>query len=229
MLFPGIGESFVSPRFRLMFALAICLLLLEPMLPRIPAPPEAIPELIKMICYEIIIGLFFGTLLRFLLSTLEATGSVIAIQTGLSNATILSPALAIQSPLVNAFLSAIGVTLLFVSGMDAMLLRGVVSIYDVFPPGGVLMPGDMAQTVIQMANKSFTVGIELAMPFLVIGILMYVALGIMQKLMPQVQLFLIALPIQIWGGFALLSITIAGIMTIWLQYADKTIGAILSP
>jgi flagellar biosynthetic protein FliR len=218
ILFPGIGEPYVSARIRLLLAFSLSFLLMEPLLGRIPMPPEAIPDLFKMLGYEILIGLFFGTMLRMLLSALESAGAVIALQTGLSNAQVLNPSLAIQSTLASAFLSITGVTLIFVTGLDQVMFRSLIAIYDVFPPGGTPMPGDMAQTVIQMTNRSFVLGIELAMPFLIMGLLMFMALGIMQKLMPQVQLFLVALPVQIWGGLGLFGITLAGIMTIWLQY-----------
>jgi flagellar biosynthetic protein FliR len=132
--------------------------------------------------------------------------------------------MATQSPLSTAMLSTVGATLIFVTGLDGMLLRSMVGIYDVFPPGGELMPGDMAQTVIQMTNRSFVLGIELAMPFFVMGLLMYMALGMIQKLLPQVQLFLVAMPIQIWGGLFLFSLTISGIMTFWLSYFDSTLA-----
>lgn len=224
MLMPGIGESFVPVRSRLMFAFAFCFLLLEPMLGRLPAPPETISGLVHSITYEIVIGLFFGILLRILMSTLEATGMVISIQSGLSNATILNPALAAQSPLPSAFLAIVALTMIFVTGLDHMLLRSLVSLYDVFPANGDLMPGDMAQLLIQTVNKSFTMGIELAMPFFVIGLLMYIALGIMQKLLPQVQLFLVVLPVQVWGGLTLMALTTAGIITLWLRYFDATVG-----
>ncbi|MDX2028219.1 MAG: flagellar biosynthetic protein FliR [Alphaproteobacteria bacterium] len=227
MLFPGIGENYVPPRMRLMLALTISFLLMTPMLPRLPAPPADISELTRIVGYEIMIGLFFGTLLRLIVSTLETVGSVIAFQTGLSNATILNPAQAAQSPLASAFFSVVGLTLIFVTGLDHFLLRGLVSLYDLFPPGGAFMTGDMAQSIIQTVSRSFVVGIELGMPFLVIGLLMYVAIGMMQKLMPQVQLFLVVLPIQIWGGMALIGLTIAGILTMWLRYFDSSVGSLL--
>ncbi len=66
-----------------------------------------------LIGYEVVIGLFFGTLLRMLISSLETAGTVIGMQTGLSNATILNPALAAQSTLPSAMLSVVGVTLHF--------------------------------------------------------------------------------------------------------------------
>jgi flagellar biosynthetic protein FliR len=195
------------------------------MLPRLPAPPESISGLVHCIGYEVMIGLFFGTLLRMMMSVLETTGMVIGLQSGLSNATVMNPAMATQSPLPSAFLSVVGLTMIFVSGLDHMLFRSMVALYDVFPPNGEVMPGDMAQLIIQTMSKSFTVGVELAMPFFVIGLLMYIALGLIQKLLPQVQLFLVLLPVQIWGGLTLLSVTAAGIITLWLRYFDTTLGA----
>ena len=229
MLFPGIGEAYVSARMRLMLALWLSVLMLGPLLPRLPPPPAQMPELARLLVFEIMIGLFFGTLLRLSLSVLETTGTMIGIQTGLSNATILNPALAAQSPLPSALLSIIGLTLIFVTGLDHMILRSIVGLYDAFPAGGELMPGDMAQAIIQGTAHSFLLGVELAMPFFVMGLLMYVALGLMQRLMPSVQLFLVGLPVQIWGGLTLLGVTLASIMLLWLQSVDATLAPLVTP
>ena len=225
MLFPGIGESYVPPRTRMIFACMICLLLLEPMLPRLPAMPTAPAELARLISYEIIVGLFFGTLVRLAVSALESTGMIIGIQTGLSSATMLNPALATQSPLPSAFLSTAGLVLIFITGLDHFLIHAMIALYTAFPAGGAFMPGDMAQTVIHVANQSFTVGIELSAPFLIMGLLLYAALGILQRLMPSVQLFLIMMPVEIWGGLVMFSLTIAAILTLWLHYVDQSVGS----
>jgi flagellar biosynthetic protein FliR len=227
MLMPGIGEAYVPSRSRLMLALTISALLLEPLLPRLPPIPDNIGDLALTLGYEIIIGLFFGTFLRLLMTTLEATGMVIGLQSGLSNATVINPALSSQSPLPSAFLSVVAITMVFVTGLDHMLFRGIVELYDVFPPRGAWLPGDMAETIIEITNKSFVMGIELAMPFFVVGLLLYIAVGVLQKLTPSVQLFMVLMPVQIWGGLTLLSLTTAAIITLWLQYVDTTLSSFL--
>lgn len=224
MLLPGLGESFVPARSRLMFAFALCFLLLEPMLGRLPPPPDSISGLTHCIAYEVVIGLYYGTLLRIVAGVLETAGMVISIQSGLSNATVFNPALAAQSPLPSAYLAVIGIVMIFVTGLDHLMFHSLVALYDIFPPNGELIPGDMSQLVIQTFSKGFLVGIELAMPFFVMGLLMYIALGILQKLMPQVQLFLVILPVQIWGGLTLMAVTTAGIITVWLRYFDSAIA-----
>jgi len=224
-LFPGIGEPYVPPRIRLMIAFLFSLLLLGPMTPRLPPLPSAPADMARLIGYEIIIGLFFGTVIRLIMSALEAAGMIIGLQTGLSNATMINPALATQSPLPSAFLSTMGLVLIFATGLDHFLLRSMISLYDLFPAGGTLMPGDMAQTVIDLTNHSFILGIELSAPFMILGLLLYTALGIMQRLMPSVQLFMLSMPIQIWGGLILFSLTLAGIMVLWMKFFDHTIAS----
>ncbi len=223
MLFPGIGETYVARRTRMILACLICFLLLEPMLPRFPPMPTSTAELARLIFYEVAVGIFFGLLIRLIQSVLEATGMIIGMQSGLSSATMVNPALATQSPLPSAFLSIVALVLIFLTGIDHLLIRATVSLYDTFPPGGHLPVGDMTQTIIRIANESFTVGIELAAPFLIMGLLLFAAMGILQRLLPNVQLFLILLPVEIWGGLMLMSLTIAGILTLWLRYVDQSL------
>lgn len=228
MLFPGIGEAYVPARIRLMFAFLITLLLLEPMYSKIPAPPQDLAKLTAFIGCEVIIGIFYGTFLRILMDVVETTGSIVAIQMGLSNATILNPTFGVQSALPSAFLGVTGLVLLFITGMDHFLLKSLVATYELFPPGHALAPGDMTQTIIHTCSQSFIIGIELSMPFIVIGLLMYAALALMQRIMPQIQLFLVILPVQIWGGFILLSLTMGSIMSLWLHYFGDTVKSFFS-
>jgi flagellar biosynthetic protein FliR len=121
MLFPGIGESYVPPRVRMMLTFMMSLLLLGPMLPHLPALPATPAETARLVLYEIIIGLFFATIVRLANSALEAAGMVIGVTTGLSNATIMNPAQASQSPLSGAFLSMAGLALIFVDRKSTRL------------------------------------------------------------------------------------------------------------
>ncbi len=225
MLFPGIGERYVPQRTRIIFASLLCLLLVEPLSPSLPAMPSAPAEIARLIAYEVVFGLFFGTLIRLMMSILEASGMIVGLQTGLSNATMMNPALAVQSPLPSAFLSTAGLVLIFITGLDHFLIRTAVALYDQFPAGAPPMLGDMAETIMHVANKSFVMGIELAAPFLIMGLMLHAVLGILQRLLPNVQLFMVMLPVEIWGGLMLFSLTVAGILTIWVNHLDQSVGS----
>ena len=223
MLFPGVAEAYVPARARLFFAMVLSFLLLEPLLGRIPPIPHDMSALISVLFYEIFIGIFFGTFLRLMVDVLETTGSIVALQIGLSNASILNPTLGAQSALPSAFLSAAGLVLLFSSGLYQEMFQGIIVSYDAFPPGGIYMPGDVAHSVIHFMSSAFICGIQIAMPFIVVGLLMFISLALIQRVVPQVQLFMVTLPAQIWGGLTLMSLTIGSMLTLWLMFAHKSL------
>jgi flagellar biosynthetic protein FliR len=226
MMFPGIGESFVSPRIRLLFALSMTLILYPVLMSQLPEMPTDIPKLFALMAGEALIGVFFGAIMRLLINILETAGAVISIQTGLSNAMILNPTLAQQSALPSVFLGIAGVTALFSSGLDHLLLEALLRTYQLFPVGNFLPPGDIVQTYVRLITQSFAIGVQIAAPFLIIGLLLMVALGFMQRLMSQVQLFLIVVPVQILGGLLLIATTLAVTLQIWLRFFAESIAGL---
>ncbi len=224
ILFPGVGEIFVNPRVRLFLAFAVAFLLLEPLLPILPPMPAAIPDLVRVMLIEIMIGLFYGTMLRLMMDALEFAGAIIGIQTGLSNAQLLNPLLAQQSQLSSTLLSISGLALVFATGLYRDLLGSLRTLYEVFPPGQLPDEGDMLQSVIHTMTAAFKAGIIMASPFLAMGILLFTAMGIVQKLLPSVQLFLAALPLQIWGGLTLIAMTMSTMMAYWLGYMGESLS-----
>ena len=226
MMFPGIGEQFVSPRIRLMFALSFSFILYPVLMSQLPVMPAGIPELFMLLAGEAMIGVFFGSIMRLLVNVLETAGAVISIQTGLSNAMILNPTLAQQSALPSVFLSIAGVTILFVSGMHHMLLEALLRTYQLFPVGVFPPPGDIVQTYVKLITHSFMVGVQLSAPFLISGLILMVALSFMQRLMAQVQLFLIVVPVQILGGLLLIATTIAMMLQVWIRYFSESIAGL---
>lgn len=226
MLFPGIGEAFVTPRIRMLFALAFSFLLLPVLAPLIPVMPEHPGDLVRMMVIEIIVGIFFGMVTRLMMSIVETAGAIVGMDIGLSNASILNPSLATESALPAAFLSTAALVLVFATGLDHLLFRILVDTYHIFPAGLTLPYGDMVQSYIGIVSKAFTIGIQLALPLMIMGLLLYTAMGVMQRLMQQIQLFLVIIPVQIWGGLFVFSTCISIIFTVWLQVFDDTMATL---
>ena len=227
MLMPGIGEPFVLSRARLMIALAVTLLLLPVLEPDLPKQPAAVGTMLHLLVIEMIVGLFFGTFLRFLLSALEEAGHMISMQIGLSNAALFNPAFATQGSLPGAMLSTVAVLLLFSPDMQRMLLGGLVSTYGLFRPGVTPEFGDMAQTLSQTAVKVAMIGLQMAIPFVLIGLLLFVPLGVMNRLMPQLQVLVVAMPLQVGVGLLLFGLTITTMLLFWLRQFESSVHALL--
>ncbi|MDD3182709.1 MAG: flagellar biosynthetic protein FliR [Alphaproteobacteria bacterium] len=224
MMFPGIGEAFVTPRIRMMFSLALSLLLLPVLASGIPALPDHPGEMVRLIVIEIFVGVFFGSVMRLMMGIVETTGAIVGMDIGLSNASILNPALASESALPAAFLGTTALVLVFASGLDHLLFRALVDTYKVFPAGLALPYGDIVQSFIGLVSRSFLVGIQLATPLMVMGLLLYTSIGVMQRLMTQIQLFLVVIPVQIWGGLFVFSVSVGIIFTVWLDVFDDVVG-----
>lgn len=68
---------------------------------------------------------------------------------------------------------------------------------------------------------------QLAAPFLVLGLVFYLGLGMLARLMPQLQIFFIAIPAQIYMGFIILGLTLSTLLLVWLNYARFTVNSLL--
>ncbi len=209
MLLPGFGELYVPQRFRLLLALLMAGLLTPVLAPMLPPLPGSSAALALMVMGEVVVGVFIGTLARMLVAALEMAGTMVSLQTGLSTASMFNP-LADQasSPLPSALYGMLGVVLIFVTDLDHLLLRAAVESYGLFTPGALPPVGDLTDTVTRFAAGSFRLAFEMAAPFIVIGLIFFVALGIIARMVPQLQVLFIAQPLQILGGLGLFAIVL---------------------
>jgi flagellar biosynthesis protein FliR len=216
MIMPGVGDSFVPSNIRLYVALAFSLVMTPVIMPYVPSPVPAFGPLLILLVMEFITGLFIGTIARILMMALDTAGMLISMASGISNAQVFNPTLATQGSLFGAFLSVLGVTLLFVTNMHHLLLRGLVESYEMFPIGGIPDTGSMAELMAKAVSASFMTGFQIALPFVVISILIYTGMGVLSRLMPQVQVFILAVPIQIILALVTLTMVLSGIMLFFL-------------
>lgn len=229
MVLPGIGDSYVPSRIRLLLALLVTALILPPLVPALPPVPASPLLLVVLVGGEILVGLFFGLVARLLLSALEIAGTIISMQASLANAFVFNPAMASQGTLLGAFLTMLGLLLIFLTDLHHLMLLAIADSYSVFPPGALPPIGDMAEAVTRLVAHSFRIGLQLSAPFLVIGITFYLGLGLLSRLMPQIQIFFIAMPLQIAAGLVVTVLTVSAIMLFWLaRFQDGLIGFLQS-
>jgi flagellar biosynthesis protein FliR len=211
MLLPGFGEVYVMQRFRLVLGFLVSLLLTPILAPLLPPLPGSAVKLVDIVGSEVVIGLFLGTVSRILLAALDTAGTVASFQLGLSAAQIFNPMAASQGSLPSTLYSVLGVLLIFLTDLHHMLLRALVDSYDVFAPGVLPPLNDLSDMIARSVAGAFVIGIEMAAPFILLGLVFFVALGIVGRLVPQLQIMFVTLPLQIMGGlFALVFVLTAG-------------------
>jgi flagellar biosynthesis protein FliR len=222
MLLPVIGDAGVPPRVRLAFALAVSGALISTTSQYYPTQSPPPMELFALIVREATSGILVGAMARLVMSALETAGYLIAAQTGLAFAQTFDPGQGTQGAMVSTFLSLIGALLVFETGLHHLALGAISGSYVLLPPAGVFPTGDMAELALSMTAGAFALGLQLAAPFLVFGLIIYATLGVLSRLMPQLQVFFLAMPLNIMAGFVLLMLVIGVMMTKFLDfYADQ--------
>lgn len=216
MIMPGVGDSFVSQKVRLHIALALSFALFPLVLPHMPAPLPETPGLLMLVTMEFVVGLLFGTMARMLMTALDTAGMVISISSGLGNAQIFNPSMAMQGSLIGAFMSVTGAVLLFVTDLHHLLFMGIMESYELFPVGAMPDAGSMADLIARTLSASFEIGVKIASPLLVLTLVIYAGMGVLSRLMPQIQVFMIALPLQLLLSIMLMMIILSAGMIYWL-------------
>ncbi|MGH6741669.1 MAG: flagellar biosynthetic protein FliR, partial [Bradyrhizobium sp.] len=82
----------------------------------------------------------------------------------------------------------------------------------------VPLTGDMAALTTQTIASAFKIGVELSAPFLVFGMLFNLGLGVLSRLMPQMQVYFVGVPLSIFAGFLILALVLAAMMGTFLDY-----------
>ena len=208
MLLPGFGENFISPRVRLLLALTVAVVVQPALPPVIPALPDSAVAMFLLILGEAFIGLFIGSLARILMSALSTGGMMIATVTGLANALTNDPTAAQQGSIAGSFLSTLALLIIIILDLHHLLLRGVIESYTLFVPGQSILVGDVSQMITRGVAKAFLLGFQIASPFVAVGLIFNLGLGLLSRLMPQMQVFFIAIPLQILIGMGILMIAL---------------------
>lgn len=224
MLMPGIGEMYVPPRIRLLFALAVSLIVAPTLVDTMPPIPASALTMTTLIAFESFIGLFLGMLTRTLIATLHIAGMIIAAQSGLSSAMLFDATQSSQGSAFGSFLSVMAVTIIFVGNLHYMMLAGVIDSYQLFAPGSTPPVHDFAQFTAQLISESFNVAFRISAPTVLAALLIYLGAGVLSRLMPTMQVFFVVIPLQILLSIAILTTSLSAVILWYAGYFEDTLG-----
>jgi flagellar biosynthetic protein FliR len=220
MLLPGLGELTVSPRVRLTVALVLAAVIMPLHRDAYQVDLRAFGPVLLMLGQELLVGAVLGLIARLTISALQVAGSVVANQVGLGFVTAVDPTQGQQGVLVGNFLSVLGVTMIFATDLHHLLIAALNDSYALFRPGEVPIVGDIAGVVTGTVASAFRIGIQLAAPFLVFGLLFNLGLGVLSRLMPQMQVYFVGMPLSIMVGFLILLLVVGAMMAAFLDHVE---------
>ena len=218
MLLPGLGESNIPVRIKLAIALLLALIIVPLHRADYHVNMDALSALLVMFVYEILIGIVLGATARVALAALQVAGAVIAQQLGLGFVTSVDPTQGQQGVVIGNFLTMLGITMLFATDSHHLVIAALNDSYSIFSPGEVMPSGDVAALATRAFAAAFKIGMQLSAPFLVFGLVFNIGLGVLARLMPQMQVYFVGVPLSILAGFLIFAVVLTAMMGSFLDY-----------
>lgn len=224
MLLPGLGETDLPATVRLALALALTALLGPVLAPALPAAPDAPAELVRLLALELATGIWLGLLARFVAYAMVQTGQIVALMTGLASPLQTDPALGAAGTATGRLFGLLAAWLVLATGLYMLPLRALVESYAVLPPGAAWPADAAAESLAVAAAESLALALRLAAPLFLLAVLGNLGLGLLARLAPQVQVFVIAAPAQVLAGLLLLAALLPAILATWQSAATGAFG-----
>lgn len=217
-LLPGVGELSVPIRVRMALVLALTAAL-TPMVVPIQFAAIDNTDLIVLLGFEGLIGVALGMSFRLLILALSVAGVVIAQSMSLSQI-FGAGVMAEPNPSISLLLVMTGAALFVTLDLHTMSLGLLLDSFAIYPLGQLPPRGGLAEWMVDRTASSFALAISLSLPFVLIGFLYNVVLGMMNQAMPQMMVTFIGVPVNVLAGMIILALAITTMMMVWLDAAE---------
>nr|WP_237684874.1 flagellar biosynthetic protein FliR [Szabonella alba] len=212
-LLPAFGERIVPQRVRLVLALAFTAIVLPAVTDRL-AGIDLAAFSFRWIWTETAAGLLLGFGLRFLVMALQIAGTMAAQATSLAQ--LYAGAGAEPQPAMSHLFTMAGLALAVAAGLHVQLARFLILSYDLLPAGQLIPAADATGWGVARAAHAFTLAFTLAAPFVIAATVYNVALGAINRAMPQLMVVFVGAPALTLGGLVLLALATPALLTVWL-------------
>lgn len=213
---PGFGDRNVPGRVKLAIVIAFSLIVSLALDPDSNLQTDR--GLIWLIFAETANGLLLGIGIRLFILALETAGSIAAQSTSLSQ--LLGGAATEPIPAMGYVLVYAAIALAMALGLHIKAAALLIQSYAVFPIGVFPSPASVAQWGVAQVRDAFLLAFRLAAPFVILSLLYNLALGAINKAMPQLMVSFVGAPVITAGGLLVLAIASPLLLSVWLGALD---------
>jgi flagellar biosynthetic protein FliR len=217
-LFPAFGEQIVPLRVRLAAALCFTLVAAPAVLPQVAQVARTAADLPWLFGTEVIAGLALGIAFRLMVMALQIAGTIAAQSTSLAQ--FFGGAGVDPQPAIAQMLLVAGLALAAMAGLHVRLAEAIIGSYGLLPPGRFAPATALAEWGVAEVARAFSLAFRLAMPFVIAALIYNVALGAINRAMPQLMVAFVGAPALTWGGLALLLLVAPVALTLWWRAFD---------
>ena len=190
----------------LVFAISLTLFpLMEGAAPRINFAP--VPFLMLLIA-ELLLGLLLALIARLIFTAVEFGATVIGYQMGFAAANVFDPQSERQVALISQFQNVFAILIFLAINGHHHFLQLAVNSYEYLPPGQFNFSGPAIPFLMELATHMFTLGVQFSAPVLAVLLLSGLILGVLARVFPQLNVFLLSFPVNIGAAFIVIALTL---------------------
>ena len=192
---------------RIGLAVAITVLVL----PSLPAPAVRDPISwygLQILVQQVLIGLAIGFVMRLVFTAIELAGELMGTTMGLGFATLFDPHSQGRTSVISQFMSMIGIMLFLATDLHLLLIDSVIDSFQSLPINRTPLDRNGWEQLVYLGSRIFSTGLQLSMPVITALLIANLALGILTRAAPQLNLFSIGFPVTLLSGYLMLAVTL---------------------
>lgn len=199
------------------FSLIITIILFPVINKHIPALPGSLWGMVQLVGGEFIVGMILGLTIQLFFEGVRMMGEFVGFQTGFAIANILDPQSGTQVSLLGnmAYLSAL--TLFLLLNGHHVLLKGLRESFEIVNLGSLSINRQILQQIMHASGDMFLIALKIGAPAIAVLLLTNVAFGLITKLIPQMNIMIVAFPVQIVIGLLFFAIS----LSVLLRFMEK--------
>ncbi len=175
---------------------------------------------------EFLFGFTAGFLLRLLFDAVFIAGEIMAVNMGLGFLVMFLPQQP-QTTVLAGFMTLLAATLFLTLGGAEIVIVGLIESFSHFPLGGFNLYGMNPEEFFKLFYESFTFGFKLSIPILVVALFTNVILAVINRFIPQINVFMVGLPLQLMVGFVVLTLALPVMGIVLVAYMREYLSGIV--
>ena len=199
---PIIGSNSVPVMLRVLTAVSVSAVLFPVV--TVPAPPSDMATLTVGLLGEALIGLVIGFGIRAIFAAVEFGSEMAGLQMGLGIGNLFDPVYSQQVSLVGQLQGLLALVIFFAVNAHQIVLRALAESFGRIPPLGFFLTGSLITQLIRLGGEIFLLAVMVSLPVTMVMLLAHMAVGILMRVVPQMNVFLISFPVTISLGLIVL-------------------------
>jgi len=189
----------------LVFAISLVLFpVLSPGLPEISFNPTSF---LLFSISETLLGLMLGLMSRLIFTTVEFGGTIIGYQMGFAAANVFDPQNENQISLISQFQNVFAILIFLALDGHHIFIKTAAKSYQLLPPGNLDLSGEAIPYLMELTSRMFSLGVQFSAPVLAVLLLSGLILGVLARVFPQLNVFLLSFPLNIGISFLVIALT----------------------